>query len=255
MRRPFVLLTGFAPFGARRRNESAAAVRAVGRASRGRDLRVRILPVSWGRAFPTLCDDLRDPALRAVVLCGEAARRKDLSVEARGRNRCASVPDEDGRRPRAARLAATGPAARPSTWSASAIVAALCKARRRAVVSHDAGTYLCNAILFRVLGDAAVRRRRIPVTFVHLPIPGHGARDGTTPAALAAAIGVVVAEARRRFLDGAGVVPPARGARPAGTSSRPRRPRESSTPAAPRARRAATPVRRARAPRRGSRRG
>ena len=109
MRRPFVLLTGFAPFGARRRNESAAAVLAVGRASRRRDLRVRILPVSWARAFPTLYDDLRDPALRAVVLCGEAARRKDLSVEARGRNRCASVPDEDGRRPKATRLAAIAP--------------------------------------------------------------------------------------------------------------------------------------------------
>lgn len=251
---PFVLLTGFDPFGARRRNESAAAVRVVGRALAGKDLRVRVLPVSWARAFPRLRADLAEPGLRAVVLCGEAGRRKDVTVEAHARNRCGPHLDEEGRRSRSPRLSDAGPRERRSSWRAPEIVAALHRAELRAAVSRDAGTFLCNAILFHVLGHPAVRRRRIPVTFVHLPIPGHGARVGTTPAVLAAAVRAVVVEARRRFLAPAGAAVPV-GARPARATPRPRRPRNSAAPPAPRAPRVPSRARRARAPDRGSRRG
>jgi len=242
MRPPFVLLTGFAPFGARRRNESGMAVQAVRRRVRGADVVVRILPVSWARALPALRRDLSDPGLRAVVLCGEAARRRDVSVEVRARNRCARLADEDGRRPRSDRLAANAPAQRAATWSARSLVAVLRRAGARAVVSRDAGTFLCNAILFRVLGHADVRRRGVPVTFVHLPIPGHGAREGTTPAALSVAVGAILAEAKRRFLPPRAVEAP----------GLPR----ARAPGAPKTVRAlrASPARRARAPRRGSRR-
>ncbi len=209
----------------------------------GADLVVRILPVSWARAFRALRRDLSEPGLRAVVLCGEASLRRGVTVETRARNRCASLADEDRRRPGSARLEATAPAHRAATWSARSLVTVLRRAGVRAAVSRDAGTFLCNAILFRVLGHLTGRRRVVPVTFVHLPIPGHGAREGTTPAGLAVAVGAVVAEARRRFL-------PVRTAAASG-------PLGASGPGIPKRRRvpSATPTRRARAPRRGSRRG
>ncbi len=248
MRSPFVLLTGFAPFGARRRNESGAAVRAVRLGAHRAGIRRLVLPVSWARAFPLLRDALSDPALRAVVLCGEAARRLDVSVEARARNRCAPILDEDRRRPRSDRLSPTGPGERASTWPAGSVVAALRRVGIRAAVSRDAGGYLCNAVLYRALGHPTVRARGLPVTFVHLPIPGHGAREGTTPERLALAVGAVVAEACRRFLPAV----PASADRPrrrrataaSGRSRVPRAPQPRNADRSRRAARALTPRRR-----------
>ena len=68
-----------------------------------------------------------------------------------------------------------------------------------AAESRDAGAFLCNAVYWRALSDPHVRNLRLPVVFVHLPVPGAGARRDLTPSRLARALDAVVRAAIERF--------------------------------------------------------
>src|SRR5262249_27175491 len=80
------------------------------------------------------------------------------------------------RRPAARRLARAGAVRRRATWAATDVVASLRRAGIPARESRDAGGFLCNAVLYAALSHPVVRRKRLPVTFLHVPIPGAGAR-------------------------------------------------------------------------------
>ena len=164
---------------------------------------------------------LDDPALAAVVLFGEASKRRGVTVERWGRNRARRILDMEGANPPAERLAPRGASRRRATWDPLEVVRAVRSVGVPASESRDAGGYLCNAVLYKTLERLARRGLRVPATFVHLPVPGGGAAKGVTAGRLAKAFAAVVDEACRRFLPAA----------------------------------ASTPARRARAPRRAPRRG
>ena len=199
-RASYVLAVAFRPFGDRRRNESASALRAV-RLPASVRARVKslVLPVTWRGGLARLVAELDRASVGAVVLTGEAGGRRVPTPERWGRNRARPLRDEDGRLPTGARLARAGPARRLATWPARDVVRVLRAAGLPARESRDAGGFLCNAALFTALGHPAVRRRGVPVTFLHLPVPGAGARRDVTPARLSAAVRALLVEAVRRL--------------------------------------------------------
>jgi len=198
--RPFLLVCAFRPFGGRGRNESAEALAALRLPPAvRRRVRTLVLPVSWRRAVPRLARELDRPGLFGVVLVGEAGGRTVVTAETWGRNAAARLRDEDGRLPPGPRLARAGAVRRKATWRPREVVTVLRRAGIPAAASRDAGGFLCNAVLYATLERLSARRPAIPVTFLHLPIPGAGARADLRPAHLARALSAVVLAAATRF--------------------------------------------------------
>ena len=166
------LLTGSQPF-ARLDDNPAGAVLPHFEGVRIGGITVRTVetPVSLA-GLPTFLPELigrHRPAF--VVALGLALGTPVLRVETIGTNVLNfGVPDNEGARPHDGRpLESDGPAARRATWNGQAIASALLDAGLPAVVSHAAGTHMCNATLYTALGAMEALGLRGPVGFFHLP--------------------------------------------------------------------------------------
>lgn len=153
------LVLGFGPFGEVVDNPSAALALALsGRRVSGVDIIGEAMPVSYGRSVTLAM--VRAAQLRpALVLgIGVAMRREVAMVERYGRNRAATrAADVDGVR---VGKHGEGPAVLESPLAEEL-------ARALGVhLSSDAGTYVCNAWLYRSL------RCGLPAAFLH--VPAHG---------------------------------------------------------------------------------
>jgi pyroglutamyl-peptidase len=166
-----LLLTGFAPWDVHEANPAQwLAERLDG--WRAGDLRVAgvVLPVAHVAASATVAAALRDLRPRAVLHLGLAAGRPALTVERWAHNLADFVlPDTAGAQPRAEALREGGPERLATMLDVEAAVSALQAAGVPAEPSESAGTYVCNAVLYRTLDWAATERYRGPVGFVHLP--------------------------------------------------------------------------------------
>ncbi|MGO4685296.1 pyroglutamyl-peptidase I family protein [Hyphomicrobium sp. 2TAF46] len=171
-RRFTVLLTGFGPFPGVPVNASADLVRRVARKARVAfpDARVTaaILPTEWERA-PRLVAKLHERHRPALALhFGVAAGSKCIRLETKARNFCRNTVDAAGVLPCQPMLSANGPVARLSSIAVPRIVAALAAKGYPAFLSKDAGSYICNAVLYHSLALAAARGG-CQVGFVHIP--------------------------------------------------------------------------------------
>lgn len=166
----FILLTGFAPFGGASANPSWDAVESLVDPPGVETVRRR-LPVSYDGAageLSRLLDRFRPDAL---VLTGLAAGTGALRVESTARSIVPGSPDEDGRLPAA--VVAEEPHELTTTLDVPALVAAARGDGIDALVSSDAGDFVCNWT-YRA-GLEWARRRSAqglwspPVVFVHVP--------------------------------------------------------------------------------------
>ena len=154
-----LLVTGFEPFGGDRENASQVATVALHTLGAGRVVATGILPVEFGAAFERLHTLVDEHRPGAVVCVGEAGLRTRVCVERRARNLIeARIPDNAGSQPH-------GEPIEPSLgeWLETPLeVEAL--AGSDAVVSDDAGLFVCNYVYFRALAELEV-----PAVFVHVP--------------------------------------------------------------------------------------
>lgn len=196
-------MTGFEPFDSRPVNPSWEAVQLVARlhgrtpdgASDGLpdesayQLHVAELPCEFARCGERLAE-LIDEVRPDLVLCvGEAAGRRELSVERVAINVAdARIPDNAGRQPIDEPIVPGGPAAYFSALPIKAAVAAARDVGVPAAVSQTAGTYVCNDVFYRLMHLAAERFPQIRGGFVHVPsLPADGTADGGMSADVAAA--------------------------------------------------------------------
>lgn len=175
-RRPDVLITGFGPFPGVPRNPSSALAaelaRLAARALPGYTFRCASLPTSWAAA-PLMVQDLVSACTPVLLVhFGVARRARGFVIETRARNLQAASPDVAGERAPDARIAGDGPAALASTLPCGLIYERLRRRGLPVVLSRDAGTYLCNAVLYRSLAWArtAPAAGRLPhCGFIHVP--------------------------------------------------------------------------------------
>lgn len=170
---PRVLVTGFGPFLEVRDNPAARAARAVDGALipwGAGEARVvgRIIPVSYARGPAATMGLARRWRAHAIVGLGVARGRAQIAVERLGRRAPLSdSADVDG--VRLDDLEPGGPEIVAATGAVDALARAL-----GALVSEDAGGYVCNAWLYRV--TRACERLASPlqpsVVFVHVPDQG-----------------------------------------------------------------------------------
>jgi pyroglutamyl-peptidase len=180
-----VLVTGFEPFGGASANPSAEALPLLAAGTIGGiALRTLLLPTSFGEAAGRVIGALRDDPADIVLSLGLAGGRTGLTVERVAINLAdARIADNDGARPIDRPVVADGPAAYFATLPVKAVAASIRDAGIAASVSHSAGTFVCNHLLYSLLHWAATHRPGLRCGFVHLPwLPGQHATEPTMDA-------------------------------------------------------------------------
>ncbi|WP_045233505.1 pyrrolidone-carboxylate peptidase, partial [Deinococcus pimensis] len=164
---PFMLLTGFEPFGGDAVNPSDLAARALhDEVVGGLPVRSVLLPVDTARAPHVLREALADGP-SAVLLTGLAAGRPQVALERVALNVLDfRLPDNAGVTKQDEPVVPGGPDAYLSTLPLRAILAAWRAAGVPGYISDTAGLYLCNQVMYtarHALGEG------VPCGFLHLP--------------------------------------------------------------------------------------
>ncbi|WP_100445407.1 pyroglutamyl-peptidase I [Glycomyces xiaoerkulensis] len=192
-----LLLTGFEPFGSVPGNASREAVRAA--AERGFDgaaVETALLPVAFEAAPEALeaAIDRTDPDL--VLAVGQAEGRRAVTLERVAVNLVnAPIPDNDGEQPVGEPLAPGGPDAYLSNLPLRRCVAAVRAAGVPAAESLTAGSYVCNAVFYRLMRLVATSRPGLLGGFAHVPLVPWQSLEGRQPTmpaeTVAAALGAI----------------------------------------------------------------
>lgn len=165
-RAPRLLLTGFEAFGPHRTNPTESLAKRLDGDWVG-DARIvgRVLPVSIGKIEAALDALLEEVQPVAILALGLAAGESCIRLERTAQNALKfPFPDNDGKSP-TGKILRGGPATRAGSLPYPAILKRLLAAGIPARLSDDAGRYLCNAVLYHVVGRADGR----PCGFVHVP--------------------------------------------------------------------------------------
>ncbi|MBN9645111.1 hypothetical protein JZY06_10900 [Corynebacterium sp. CCM 8862] len=189
-----ILLTCFEPFGGSPVNASEQALgefcaRLRSSPIDGAEIAVEVLPVAFAAGTRALAEAVSRHQPDAIVGFGEDTRRRYINVETRGINQMhARIADNSGDKPRKMTIDASpsAPGSRELTFPADPLVQAVGDAGLKAVVSTDAGSFVCNTLAY-LLPEFGV-----PAAFIHLPalrqdnrdIPGAGSGsrpDGQAP--------------------------------------------------------------------------
>jgi len=166
-----LLLTGFAPFDGHPVNASSRVLETGHWPLREHwQVRTRILPVSWTRAWPTLEADL-DASVRGVLALGQADL-DCLQLERCARNRNDSRVDADGDLPTAHGIVPDGPETLPARLPLTRLQRGLEAGGHPVTVADDAGDFLCNHVFYRLMDHVAHHRADLQAGFVHVPEPG-----------------------------------------------------------------------------------
>lgn len=164
-----ILVTGFEPFGRVEGNSSAAVVERLATAPPPKvELGTAVLPVTFHGSWPALRRALHaQPAPpAAVLLLGQAAGRSRVEVERVAINVADTVTgDNAGAAPQDEPVVAGGAAGIFATIPVRRVLTAMIAAGTPAAISSSAGTYVCNALLYRALAEL-----HVPVGFIHLPL-------------------------------------------------------------------------------------
>ncbi|MDP1875162.1 hypothetical protein [Phenylobacterium sp.] len=169
MTSPRLLLCGFGSFPAAPLNPSAAVIATLAReawAPTGAEVDYLTLPVQWQGAAETILRAVQSRPADGILVVGVAVEAEAFRVETLGRNVASSQrPDQAGRVWGSACVAETGEDAIASTAPCQAMASALETEGLPVTLSQDAGDYLCNFTLYRLLHTQAAAH----VGFLHVP--------------------------------------------------------------------------------------
>lgn len=178
-----ILVTGFGPFPGAPFNPTGPLTARLRRLRRPALADVRIVTHVFTTSYAAVDRDL--PRLIAqhqpdvLLMFGLAARTRMLRIETRARNRLALLPGADGGSLRRATIANGGAATLRLSAPARHLLAAARTTRLPMTISHDAGKYLCNYLIWRAVEAAEKADGPRLVAFVHVPeVPRTARRRG-----------------------------------------------------------------------------
>jgi pyroglutamyl-peptidase len=165
------LITGFEPYGGRSVNPAAEIVRALNGTALG-DLQISAicLPVDFAASAQQLIAHIERVTPDITLCLGLWPGEPMIRFERIALN-CADfeIPDQAGNFPCNEALDAGGADGLCTTLPVHDCVAELCRLGIPARLSGTAGTYLCNATMYRVLRYAQQHRPDMLAGFMHLP--------------------------------------------------------------------------------------
>jgi pyroglutamyl-peptidase len=165
-----ILVTGFDPFGGEPINPSWEAVRRLPDAVKSIEIIKAQIPTSFGRSADVVRAAILEHDPDVVICIGQAGGQLAISAERVASNVSEGrIPDNDGKQPIDTRIRADGPAAYFTSLPVEAMVTAMKKTGIPAVVSNNAGAYVCNHLMYQVLYmiDHEFPGKR--AGFVHVP--------------------------------------------------------------------------------------
>jgi pyroglutamyl-peptidase len=162
-----LLICGFGPFPQAPQNPAALAVEHLQRegwSPPGAKAGYAVLPTVWTQAPERALEAARGMAADAILLVGVAVGAPSFRVETLARNHVHPVrPDAEGQCWASAMIDLDGPDDAPVSAPVDAMLSAIQALDLPAMLSDDAGDYLCNFTLFKVLAQ-------VPMTaFLHVP--------------------------------------------------------------------------------------
>lgn len=168
-----VLITGFGPFPGVRSNPSGQLIKWIesGRypVPAGVNISTAIIPTSW-EAVREFADTRMVSGEHDIVLhFGVSARASGFQIETIARNTVTTAPDCDGLRCHSTCIEPHAPARLPVQFPAEPLACKLRQHSHPACVSHDAGRYLCNMLLYLSLKSANHRQAPTLQSFIHIP--------------------------------------------------------------------------------------
>jgi pyroglutamyl-peptidase len=162
-----ILISGFLPFGSHTENSSQIiAEKFKTHQIDGFDIRVVILPVTFGSAFERLKDEIDSFGPDAVICMGLASNRKTICLEKVAVNFMHSNgPDNDGVVKKHEKILSDGPSAYFSTLPLEAMLEV--EGAFPLKMSMSAGSFVCNETMFRLLDY--LKNGEVQSGFIHLP--------------------------------------------------------------------------------------
>lgn len=168
-----LLITGFGPFPGFAENPSGVVVQKIadeGWAPNGASLETAVVEVHWSGAAETIAEKARAGGCDGVLMVGVAGKATTFRVEMRAQNRVGrSRKDASGKAWSGEKILPIGPAVARATAPVADMVRAIKQAGYPAEASSDAGDYLCNFSLYRLLVDTASDRHPPAAGFLHVP--------------------------------------------------------------------------------------
>ena len=168
-----VLMSGFEPFGGYETNPSMDALWDLeGQVIAGLEIHVVELPVEWDVAWEVLHDAIRALHPRVVIATGMAGD-EEMRYEVRAVNEEWGA-DNAGVNPKGAPVVPDGPETLAPTIPVEIMSAAVEHAGFPTTISEDAGTYLCNHVMYHLLHYAQTDcPEPIEAGFIHVPPAPH----------------------------------------------------------------------------------
>jgi pyroglutamyl-peptidase len=159
--RPTILLTGFGPFPGVAKNVSAELIEALALVAAKRfpkrQVIAHVLPTEWQTAPMQLAALYKMHTPMLVLHFGVSKQATGFCIETQAHNTHGPIADAMGGLPRSGIISGTGPAVLPVSVPAQTIVTRLLALSVPAGLSHNAGTYLCNCVLYHSLQKALER--------------------------------------------------------------------------------------------------
>lgn len=172
-RRPIVLLTGFGSFPGVADNATTELVPPLARAAEKRWLGYQfshaVLPTEWGVAPQRVAELIAQLRPTVTLHFGVSSKATGFTLELRGQNLARPFPDAAGQLPIARHLSLDGPQFLPASLPVNQVCDRLRREGFPAVLSRDAGGYLCNAVLYAALDRGRQADWPMRSGFVHLP--------------------------------------------------------------------------------------
>lgn len=166
-----ILLTGFQPYAGSHINPAAEVVRVLdGALIGGASVHGLPLPVMLDTALSLVEKAIADMRPDLVLSVGQWPGEPVIRVERFAVNKISfEIPDERGERPSDQTVDEKGPVARAATIPVGRIVDAMLEKGIPARTSDTAGTFMCNATLYRALGACENLGNGARCGFVHVP--------------------------------------------------------------------------------------
>ena len=174
-----IVITGFPPYGGRSLNPAYEIMRAMeGKTIEGVEVIGRLLPVSIKALASEVGKIIEEDQPSAVISFGLCPGEALIRLERVALNIVDfDIPDNDGTILQDAALSGNGAEARFATLPLRRIELAMLEAGIPAKISSTAGTFLCNACLYRFLEATEGRFPRTICGLIHVPyLPGQVAR-------------------------------------------------------------------------------
>ena len=173
-----ILITGFGPFPGAPFNPTGPRVTRLARLRRPALANVTIVPHIFPTSYAAVDRDLPKLIAKykpdALLMFGLATRARTLRIETRARNALALLPDVGGKSLRRGAITHSQMAAMAMPAPTRRLLASL--RGERAVLSRDAGRYLCNYLCWRSAEASAKTKGPRLAAFIHVPLIIRNAR-------------------------------------------------------------------------------